>query len=99
MSDLSRCLSYQPLYMSRLAPQFRFRVGGDPMPQARKSTRSSSGGTARSSSRKSASSSRGSSKASSRGKASYKEPAALKRLNQSLATAQKALTDLRSHAG
>jgi hypothetical protein len=44
------------------------------MPQARKSSRSSS----RSS--------------------SFKEPAALKRLNQSLTSAQKALTDLRKHA-
>lgn len=43
------------------------------MPQARKSTRSSSR------------------------RSSFKEPAALKRLNQSLTSAQKALTDLRKH--
>src|SRR2546421_12009754 len=45
------------------------------MPQARKSTRSSSRGS------------------------SFKEPAALKRLNRSLESAQKALNELRSHAG
>lgn len=45
------------------------------MPQARKSTRSSSRGS------------------------TFKEPAALKRLNRSLESAQKALNELRSHAG
>jgi hypothetical protein len=42
---------------------------------------------------------RRSTRSSSRGGASFKEPAALKRLNQSLTAAQKALTELRSHAG
>ncbi len=42
---------------------------------------------------------RKSTRSSSRRGASYKEPAALKRLNQSLTAAQKALTDLRTHAG
>ena len=41
---------------------------------------------------------RKSTRSSSRRSSSFKEPAALKRLNQSLTTAQKALTDLRKHA-
>lgn len=41
---------------------------------------------------------RKSTRSSSRRGASFKEPAALKRLNQSLTSAQKALTDLRKHA-
>ena len=40
---------------------------------------------------------RKSSRSSSRRSSSFKEPAALKRLNQSLTSAQKALTDLRKH--
>jgi hypothetical protein len=40
-----------------------------------------------------------SARASSRRSAAFKEPAALKQLNQSLASAQKALTDLRRQAG
>jgi hypothetical protein len=40
---------------------------------------------------------RKSTRSSSRRSSSFKEPAALKRLNQSLTTAQKALTDLRKH--
>ena len=39
-----------------------------------------------------------SSRSSSRRSSSFKEPAALRRLNQSLTSAQKALTDLRKHA-
>ena len=42
---------------------------------------------------------RRSTRSSSRRGASFKEPAALKRLNQSLDAAQKALTELRNHAG
>ncbi len=42
---------------------------------------------------------RKSTRSPSRRGASFKEPAALKRLNQSLAAAQKALTELRTHAG
>jgi hypothetical protein len=42
---------------------------------------------------------RKSARSSSRRATSFKEPAALKRLNQSLESAQKALTELRSHAG
>lgn len=42
---------------------------------------------------------RKSARSSSRKTPGFKEPAALKRLNQSLESAQKALTDLRSHAG
>jgi hypothetical protein len=47
------------------------------MPQAKKSTRTSSP----------------------KSSAAFKEPAALKKLNQSLETAQNALTELREHAG
>jgi phosphoenolpyruvate-protein kinase (PTS system EI component) len=54
------------------------------MPQARRSTRSASRSGARSSSRSGA---------------SFKEPAALKRLNKSLEAAQKALAEMRAHAG
>lgn len=42
---------------------------------------------------------RKSTRSSSRKSATFKEPAALKKLNQSLDAAQKALTDLRQHAG
>jgi hypothetical protein len=42
---------------------------------------------------------RRSARSSSRRGTSFKEPAALKRLNRSLESAQKALTELRSHAG
>jgi hypothetical protein len=42
---------------------------------------------------------RKSTRSSSRKSAAFKEPAALKKLNQSLEAAQKALTDLRQHAG
>ncbi len=42
---------------------------------------------------------RKSTRSSSRRGASFKEPAALKRLNQSLDSAQKALTELRKHTG
>ena len=42
---------------------------------------------------------RKSTRSSTRSSAAFKEPAALKRLNQSLETAQKALADLRQHAG
>ncbi len=42
---------------------------------------------------------RKSTRSSSRRGASFKEPAALKRLNQSLTQAQRALTDLRKHTG
>jgi hypothetical protein len=42
---------------------------------------------------------RKSARSSSRKSTSFKEPAALKRLNQSLDSAQKALTELRTHAG
>lgn len=55
------------------------------MPQARKSTRSSSR--------------RSSTRSSSRSATSFKEPAALKRLNKSIGDAEKALKELRSSAG
>lgn len=42
---------------------------------------------------------RKSARSSSRKSTAFKEPAALKRLNESLNRAQKALTDLRTHAG
>lgn len=42
---------------------------------------------------------RKSTRSSSRRGANFKEPAALKRLNQSLVSAQKALTELRTHTG
>jgi hypothetical protein len=42
---------------------------------------------------------RKSTRSSSRTPAAFKEPAALKKLNQSLEAAQKALTELRQHAG
>ena len=42
---------------------------------------------------------RKSTRSSSRTSAAFKEPAALKKLNQSLEAAQKALTELRQHAG
>src|ERR1700751_1257427 len=42
---------------------------------------------------------RNSTRSSSRSSAAFKEPAALKKLNQSLEAAQKALTELRQHAG
>ena len=42
---------------------------------------------------------RKSARSSSRRGTSFKEPAALKRLNRSLEAAQKALTELRTHAG
>lgn len=42
---------------------------------------------------------RKSTRSSSRSSAAFKEPAALKRLNQSLESAQKALVELRKHAG
>jgi hypothetical protein len=42
---------------------------------------------------------RRSARSTSRRSAAYKEPAALKQLNKSLASAQKALTELRKHAG
>ena len=42
---------------------------------------------------------RKSARSSSRRGTSFKEPAALKRLNRSLESAQKALTELRTHAG
>src|ERR1700730_7439400 len=42
---------------------------------------------------------RKSTRSSSRSSAAFKEPAALKKLNQSLEAAQKALTELRQHAG
>jgi len=42
---------------------------------------------------------RKSTRSTSRGTSSFKEPAALKRLNKSLGDAQKAITELRTHAG